>query len=96
MLVAEIFGATLLLSMIVALSMLAWMCMHTGKYFNKNNTRYSEVTFGGSNPLNALFYSDLLSDDGIRFRTAIWKVLALIFTLFIVSEIFATMLEWKS
>lgn len=87
MLIMETLGVTLLASMISALVMLLWMAAHSKKYFDKSNERYSKITMGGGNPLNAIFFRDLLSEDGLRWRALIGKVLAVIWVAFVLTVI---------
>lgn len=92
MLVMETLGVTLLASMVSALAMLLWMAARSNKYFDKNNERYYKITMGGGNPLNAVFSRDLLSEDGLRWRALIGKVLAVIWVAFVVVVIIESLL----
>jgi hypothetical protein len=87
MLIMETLGVTLLTSMMSALAMLFWMAAHSDKFFDKNNERYYKITMGGINPLNAIFSRDLLSEDGLRWRALIGKVLTVIWVAFVVAVI---------
>lgn len=87
MLIMETLGVTLLASMVSVLAMLLWMAAHSKKYFDKSNERYYKVTMGNANPLNAIFSQDLLSEDGLRWRALIGKVLAVIWVAFVVAVI---------
>ncbi|GEM_PF-6613659 len=92
MLIMETLGVTLLASMISALAMLLWMAAHSKKYFDKSNERYYKVTMGGGNPLNAIFYRDLLSEDGLRWRALIGRVVGIIWVAFVVAVIIESLI----
>lgn len=84
MVVMETIGVTLLITMICVLVMVFWMAVHANKYFDTSNEQYVQMTFGGANPLNAIFSSELLSDEGLRWRSLIGKVVAVIWVMFVV------------
>lgn len=68
----------------IVFAMLIWMALHTDRYFDKKKDRYYKITFGNGNPLNAVFFRDLLSEAGLQWRAMIGKVLTIVWILFVV------------
>lgn len=92
MLILETLGVTFFVSMTAMLLMLLWMAVNSKTYFEKTNERYDRVTMG--NPLNGIFFRDLLTDAGLRWRVLIGKVQIAIWIVFAVIASIESVIGW--
>ena len=79
--VSTTFVLTMFLSFFVAFFVAARFVIFLSRYFDKSHPDYERLSMG--NPLNALFFSRLLTDEGIRQRAMVGKVLGVVWLLFV-------------
>ena len=79
--ISTVFVLTMFLTGFIVFFFAARFVIFSSRYFDKQHPDYERLSMG--NQLNAVFFSRLLMDEGMRQRTTVGRVLGAIWLLFV-------------